>query len=395
MSNVRKLAPLLLLSFLAQNLYLPASAQEFSQALALYQQKEFKRAIPFFQKAQYKSSTAAKALYYEALCYHHLGNWVLAQVSYRRVVKDFPNSQEAKSALAVLAKLNPKSGVKQALQPLEDEREAEYKNLPAETKVSYEPIAGDPRFSVPVKINGVSTKMMFDTGAAVTICPRRWLDAQKIKVKTSGRNQRLGGILGDIYTKTGTVKLTVGAITRTMPVYVVEDSDNNSNTPPLLGQTFFKDFEYQIDTINRTLHLKKLKTLKQKTARAPLYKNFGKNAVPYYQENNHIILTVEIEGRECEMILDTGDPYMTFSEQQFAQLNLSHTRIGRFSGGNRSILMINTVKIGSIEKHHVPAVVYPSSPVKRPILGQAFLEGLKYTLDPVNHVINFENPYSP
>ncbi|MGD9683325.1 MAG: retroviral-like aspartic protease family protein [Candidatus Obscuribacterales bacterium] len=381
---------------------LPAQASEYNRAVSLFEKRDYSGALALFEKARKNGDNEANSAYYEALCYHHLGKMDQAKAAYTRVINNYPHSKVARLALTFMLKIDPDLRKKhqEAIESIKAEGRDSYSKLPEEVSVKYKKsISG--HMLVPVKVNGVSTEMMLDTGAGVTYCRRIWLDAMGIKPDSGNSpGMKIDGVGGEIRTSAGLVTIEIGNLSRTTPIYIEEKSKAMKTDPfafeniPLLGQNFFQDFICEIDDKNQILRFKKTDA---KKASGRSTGALADNEVPFFREGNNIVVTVKINGRECEMFFDTGANALSFADRHLAGCGLNRPTSARSSqaegvGGQKQGFQfyVDSVSLGPIEKHNVGAAIMINSRFSRPLLGQTFLSGLKYTIDPTRNVIIFE-----
>jgi len=245
--------------------------------------------------------------------------------------------------------------------------------------------------------NGKPTTVMFDTGAGATTCYQSLLDRLGVEPKWTGQAGRVTGVGGEVATKLGLITVQAGSMTRLLPVWVQQDhgrgGKNSVSDLPLLGQDFLKGYAYEID--NRAKQVIMTKSLGNPAGASR--GRLADNEVPFEREGNHVIVKPKINGRECEMILDTGAGIVAFADRHLAMCGLNtptSARQGGASGvgGKRQgyNFYIDSIKLGPIEKRHVPAVVMMHSNFPKPLLGQPFLHDIKYEIDPVRKVIKFK-----
>lgn len=381
---------------------LPVQASEYSQAVSLFEKRDFGGALSLFEKARNNGDNEANAAYYEALCYHHLGKMDQAKAAYTRVINNYPHSKVARLALNFMLKIDPDLRKKhqEAIESIRAEGRDSYSRLPEQVSVKYKKsISG--HMLVPVKVNGVPTEMMLDTGAGVTYCRRIWLDALGIKPeKGNSPGMKIEGVGGEIRTSTGLVNIEIGNLSRTTPIYIEEKGKSMRTDPsafeniPLLGQNFFQDFICEIDDNSQILRFKKTDGKKASGHRKGA---LAENEVPFFREGNNIVVTVKINGRECEMFFDTGANALSFADRHLAGCGLNRPTSARSSraegvGGQKQGFQfyVDRVTLGPIDKQNVGAAIMINSSFSRPLLGQTFLSGLKYTIDPTRNVIVFE-----
>lgn len=386
----------------------PAQASDYTDAEALFAKKEYLKAAVLFQKAQTKLENAANAAYYEALCYHYLRDMEKAKLAYIKVVNKYPESEASRNSIKVLCKIDPSIAKKysEVMDGISVKQDQDYAKLPEKASVGFSRNRFAPgHLIVPAIVNGVETFMIFDTGASSTHVTERWLAMQGIKPKYTKYTGRAMGVGGEVNTRIALLTIQVGELERTVPITVQEGSGSlggAANNPltenPLLGQTFYKDFIYEIDDTNHRINFKKLaaRPNEDKKTKSNKYQRLAANEVPFYYEGNSIIVAVKINGRECEMIFDTGAGSIAFADRHLAACGLnrpieSMQGQGGGVGGKRQAygFFLDSVQLGPVEKKNVECVVLMHTPFPKPLLGQTFLSGLKYTIDPGRKVIIF------
>ncbi len=388
---------------------LPVQANSYDEAVNLYEKRDYEKALPLFQEAEKSGVQPSRAAYYTALCYHQLRKAREAKAAYLHVIHRYPTTLVAKEAMGILEKIDPgfaryKNAV---LKRYEDEQDNDYQELPEEIRIKYRNVGGTGHMIVPAQINGVPIKMMFDTGAEVTMSKQSFLDRNRIKIEKTEPSITVQGVGGEVRTRVGPVNLTVGKMTRTIPLQIEQDQATSKVSDglgplgqlPVLGQNYFKDFEYQIDDTNKSLIFKRLSTT-QVASIASTKRSIVKSdlEVPFYRLDSNIIVTAKVNGRECEMILDTGCHTVAFADRHLAPCGLSlptqSLNKGESGGiGGKRIdydFRVDSIQLGPVIRKNVHCSMLLHSKIPRPLLGQTFLKGLKYTIDPSRNVIRFD-----
>jgi Retroviral aspartyl protease. len=312
---------------------------------------------------------------------------------------------------------------------------------------------------MPATINGVEVKMLLDTGAAISTCNQSFLDSQGIRVTETKSKMTLVGAAGEVITHNVIATIGVGTIKREVLLAVLQDqheksvpqkpqeelstppsstgtgssgassgnpndtsstntSDASTNTtdggtqttkkrsgtgrhvvrplqaptvePPILGQNFLKNFQYTIDDPAETVTFY---GDRKSLGVAP-----GKD-VPYMSDaDGAIFVHPKINGKECEMQLDTGAALITLADRHLSMCGVNipaeslkqkgAAGIGGSKEGYR--FKIDNIQLGKVAKKLVDARVLLDTRFRKPLLGQAFLQGLKYTIDPFRKVVRFE-----
>lgn len=315
---------------------------------------------------------------------------------------------------------------------------------------------------MPATINGVEVKMLLDTGAAISTCKQSFLDSQGIKATETKTKMTLVGAAGEVITHNVIATIGVGSIKRNVLLAVLQDqhekndpqkpqeeqstspsgtgssgtsgasgstTDSNSTNssdgstsasdgstsattsskrrsggtgrhvvrpfeptvePPILGQNFLRHFQYTIDDPAETVTFygdrKSLGT-------AP-----GKD-VPYTSDaDGAIFVHAKINGKECEMQLDTGAALITLADRHLSMCGINIPAESLKQKGAAGIggskegykFKIDNIQLGKVAKKLVDARVLLDTRFGKPLLGQTFLQGLKYTVDPFRKVVRFE-----
>jgi len=157
---------------------------------------------------------------------------------------------------------------------------------------------------------------------------------------------------------------------------------------PLLGETFYKDYEYTTDPGANTI------TFHKKGATASLYGD--KYAVPFTREGNELVVTAQVNGKSIQMYFDTGADNIAFSPMHLKQLGLEIPEehgegmsIG-VGGTTRTVhFNVDSIKLGPVEKRNIEVGVVDQSQMPHPLLGQNFYSGWQFTIDNDRHVIRF------
>lgn len=372
----------------------------YNQGVALYNQKNYKAAAPYFETAMRNSSWDSNAYYYAALTYQQLGDWTRAKQTYREIMKRFPGSQAANLAGSVLQRYDPEFVRRMSGQGSQTStggmssggvmyrsgsRSADYDQLPNEGKIYFQRVRNSQ--VVDAQVNGRPIAMIFDTGAEACVFGKNHLKQLGINPPTGEPTGKSSGVgsAGTVGTWEMPVDLRVGNIVRHNFTVAVQDE---MPCDPLLGQTFFRDFEYTTDPGANTIAFKK------KGATDSLYGD--RNAVPFVKEGRELVVNVQINGRSCPMYFDTGADQISFSPGHLKSLGMSipedaqegtSTGIG---GSTKSYnFSIDRIVLGPIDKSNVEVSVVEASRMPKPLLGQNFFKDWQFTIDNDRHVIRF------
>ncbi len=371
-----------------------AAGSSYDRGVALYNNKKFSEALGQFEAADIPANQAANAAYYRALCYHQMGKLKEAILAYKFVVTKYSQTTVAQNAIKTLIKLDP--SVRKAVENNPLNKGIDWTGLPDEVEIPYKKGFGGHMF-VHAQINGAPVTMLFDTGAEPTMCPQSYLNQHGVVVHRTSSGGSMKGVGGEAQFYVAIAEVQLGQLKRQMAIMVEEDEaamlNNNASSMrvPLLGQSFFKDVPYEIDDAQHMIIFKK------PAAKGGVAIHSSDREVPFFREGEHIIIRPKINGRECEMILDTGAQTVAFADRHLAQCGLNRPvaaargKSGGVGGVREGFeFYIDSIVLGPIERRNVPAQMILNSNFPKPLLGQSFLNGLRYTIDPVRNVIRFE-----
>ncbi len=233
------------------------SATKIQEAYVHYQAHRFKEATVAFDQYILTNPRDANAIYYDALCHQQLGNMPRAKSLYRQVVQASPGSQVASYAESILVKLDPSyrsSSSGTAAQRSQNTTnnfaapsapsESSSIQGPDQANVYYRP--NGKQMMLTVEINGHPVEMMLDTGAPGICIGRDQLKSIGVTPPEGAPTGQTGGSSNSSSIGTWGMRtsLKVGPFTDpNCMLQVMQAEDNNA----LLGQTFIKHFEYQVD----------------------------------------------------------------------------------------------------------------------------------------------------
>ncbi len=387
----------------------PAMAdQYFNAGLTYFNQRQYQKAAPYFEYALRNSPWDSNAYYYLALTYHHMGDTSRAKQMYRQVVERFGAAPAAAMAGAALKKLDPNYQMRKGLPGVTgytpgvaaqpgvsniqvqsgDRPSADVASLPNEAKIYFTPVSNSMR--VDAQLNGRGIAMIFDTGAESCVFGKNHLQQVGLSVPTGKADGLASGVGSskpiDVWKMMVTLK--VGSIVRNnFPISVQENLD----TEPLLGQSFFKDFQYTVDTGANSIHFKKKGGAVASTGGRDPY------AVPFTREGNEMVVDVDVNGRSCKMYFDTGAAgTIAFGKTHLSRVGLSvpddaedevHRGVSGETAGKAFV--VQRVKLGPVDKRDVRVAVIDQSAMEKPLLGHGFFGDWQFTIDNQNKVIRF------
>jgi clan AA aspartic protease (TIGR02281 family) len=358
----------------------------FTQGTALFKKQEYLQAFESFAKAVQIQPDNADAAYYLAVTLHHLGHLDKAKEQYKFVVDTFPGTAAAQQAASILHQLSVA-------------KQAESAGLPKETWVKYERRGNS--IEVDGLVNNHPVKFDFDTGAERCLLTPVQLKQLGMSMPT-GSPSGYGAGIGQskpIPVWHLNIDLKVGRIERrNFPVLV-------SSVPmdfPLLGQDFYRDFEYSIDSASKTIsfrhHCLGTTPVVKKTAPALTVDSAGHYIfnVPFVKEGNSLIVSALINGKNVPMVFDTGAVFCLFSKSEASQAGISvdtHRPAFSISGLSGQTMaqvgIISGIKLGPIERHNFAIGISDQANTAKPLLGQDFVGDWNYTIDNQQQVIRF------
>jgi predicted aspartyl protease len=368
----------------------------FERGVAEYQLKHYAEAANLLDAANAEGSAGPDSFYYAALAHEQLKHFKMAGRLYQTVIEQFPNSPA--SVLAKNAIKRPE--FLEMLSPFSsNSRKASLDSLPRETYISFHDRNG--ALLIDGAINERPIKMIFDTGAAACCCSVHNLEQLGIECPAGKPDLFIAGV-GSKDKIPGwkmLVTLSVGRIVRQkFPIFV-----STVDLPaPLLGQNFFRDFQYTIDKNAQTISFKRVDRDQATSTAMPTktvvtVNSSGKYeyAVPFNMDGQAVIVVAKINGRDCPVQFDTGASICMFSTNQIDAVGgakATGRHISVTGAGGMTVCQLfelSSLQLGPITKPVIVAVS-DQSRMKYPLLGQNFFKDLQYTIDYTNHVIKFE-----
>lgn len=370
-------------------LFVPVQADaSFDSGVKHFAQGKYQEALASFHASESGGMKEAKLYYYEALCNQQLKNYDRARLLFQYVVKQFPGTDAANLSAQAL-------GGSLSTQPATS---ATASAQPQETTIPFSSNHFARHILVNVLVNGQPVTMLLDTGASYTTFAQSVLTKAGIKIPTVKNAMRVVGVGGESSVSVGRVMIQFGEISQLVPICIQDDTiPGTASSMPLLGQSFLSAFNYEIDYRSRTVRVVRIKPESvEKPKRGVASRPRDNNAVPFHRDGNLIEVTAKINGRECDMILDTGAESVAFSDKTMAALGLnvptnSNRSYASGVGGRREgySFSLDEVQLGPIVKKYVRASSANYMAISKPLLGHSFLEGTAFTVDNEAHVIRF------
>jgi clan AA aspartic protease (TIGR02281 family) len=401
----------------------PAFAEPmFDSGLQAYNQKDYKRAIAYFNIAISHNPGNADAIYYHALSSQAMGDQKSAIRDYASIVSHNPNSQAGQYAVRALARLDP-SYLRQL------QRTSNGSGAPASSAgygggrmssggsirsyaggsgaVAGDDLAGlsesttvyftpghNAQILVPVSIDGRPLEMVFDTGAHGVVVGKNHLAEMHIPAPTGPPTGSGGGVGSSsaIPTWDLTADVKLGSISRKMKLMVYE----NMTLHPLLGQEFYRGYDYEIDSDSHSLRFHK------KSSSSGGGSAYG-SGVPFERLKempSHHVVMVTVNGKPMRMIFDTGADGVVFTPEQArsAGINIPENAEQQRSVGvggetSASLFPINSISMGPISKRDFTIGVVQHAAMPFPLLGRTFYEDYTYRIDEGGKQIFFKRSH--
>lgn len=389
----------------------------FRAGVQSYQKGDYKKAYSYFSAAGKNNPYDADNIYYQAMTLQRLNNNKEAVKLYASLVSNFSYSNAGKLAAGALNRLDPEyynqltkrnqsptsgrsanvtsvTGRARGTSGGGEGQSADFASLPSEARIPYTKDGG--LLMIDASINNRSMKMFFDTGAEGCVFGKNQLrEAALSEPKGASTGLSFGvGSSGSVETWSMPVTLKVGNIERKNFDIQVQAS---MNVKPLLGQSFFKDYQYTIDKTSEdsgTIHFVKKSPAGSSTHTASAGRDLY--AVPFQRSGRNLIVNVEVDGHPMTMFFDTGASNVAFTSEQLKKANIpipedAQTSVSAGIGGETTAQIFNVkrIKMGPIEKSNFPVSCVGSANMPYPLLGQSFFGDWQYTIDNAGSVIRF------
>lgn len=418
-----------------------ASAEsEFNTGVQYYKGKNFRSAAKEFENSITHGNIKAPVFLYAAYAYQAYGERDEALRKYHQIADLFKDTQAATMARQAIARLDQtnswvdrkpqlldelKSQLKSQLQAnlkvddkskpktktatktgektdntlddtMEDETPQKATKLSASTpsvaRVFYK--SDHDEIMVDVRINGRTIPMVFDTGAPGICIDKEMAQSLGLAVPRGKADGATGGSSNmtniDFWNINATVQ--VGPISKENTRVKIYEK---IHTRPLLGQGFFKDFDYTIDHSAKCIEFRK----------KGMSNSGGKGySIPFTfkKEGRRIIVEVDINGKKGPVMLDTGNTASGISfhsKDQMKKFGINQlpddAKLSSTTGvsGSGSCYRFNLprIKLGPIEKTDLNADLANEvdDDEDLPLLGQDMLSGWQFTIDMEKKVIHF------
>lgn len=364
------------------------AANPFNDGVALFNQKKYSEAQEKFDQSMTTGRTANK-LYYAALSRIYQGDTAGGTKLLREVSTTYPQSQEAVNALQYL------SGTRKSSQSSSastsrlstasvSQRETDNSSLPDRVSIPFRRGLGGHLY-VEGEVNGRPLTMIFDTGAESCAFGQNHLDAAGITQKGSFAGYA-SGVGGHVEVSQMTADIKVSNLKRTIPIIV----QKKLTAPPLLGETFYEGYAYDID--NRSGIIRFTKKGASGNNNSIGYDTID---VPYSLAGRNMMVQIEVEGRTIDACFDTGAAGVVFGLTDAQRIGLTIPQDAAIVASSgiggvvpSAMFNVRSIRLGSIQKTNFPIRVLMGS-LPYPLVGQNFFGDRKFQIDQEKRVIRF------
>lgn len=230
-------------------------------------------------------------------------------------------------------------------------------------------------------IGGRTMEVMFDTGAACSYFGRDQLTAAGAKFFPTGEKTQSQGVGGIVEVEICMCEVRLGDITRTVPLMVAP----TGAMTPLLGQTFFNPFRYDIDTSAGIIRFYKKGGSQSE--------GFDTINVPFVPVGNELEVPISINGHSGTAYFDTGAGCTMLSMNQLRSMGIpvntdQPMMVSGVGGGSIAFRMrVDRFQVGQVQKNNFDIVASPSCSFS--LIGQDFFKDKRFSIDNEARVIKF------
>ena len=376
----------------------------YNEGVKLYTARNYKAAAAQFETAMKTMPNSPDAIYYCALCNQLSGNRTRAKQLFEYLLNRFPQSRVAPMAQTALGQLSALSqavgapGVRTGSSKNSggsgrrfrgDDNDSDLAAVPDLVRIPFEKHGND--IIVQVVVNNRSVPFILDTGASSVAIGYNHLKEWGINKTEGSQKFKIGGV-GDGFAVgwNQNLDLKLGPIFRRDFPCTIQDS---MPTEPLLGQTFLKSFNVNIDDSTRMVLLAK----KAGSAAAQVaHRSYYAKEVPFKRNSSgHIVVDAAINGKPLKMIFDTGAESTCVTTSDWQKMGFSipsdaKETISRGVLGDSKtyVFPVERVQCGPIVQDNFIINVIESDK-SIPLLGMSFYGKFKYAIDTNRNMIVF------
>ena len=373
-----------------------ASGDPYATGVKLLTARQFAPALQHFNQAIKVNPRNAMAYYYIGLAKHYQGDRAGAMEAYSKVVSDFSGSDACNLALRGMQSIDPTilqqlglagGGGGGRSRPNSSGAVSSGDDIvPNESRVNF--TKEHNCMILDGRVNGRSTRMMFDTGAENVVLGMNHIRDMGLNLGKSTQSVNVFGTGSGGPKKAAVynIELSVGNIIRkNFPVIVQDEMDNY----PIIGQSFLYDLKFSVDNNNNSITFQKRTG---QTSSQPI----TANDVPFERQGKELMVMTQVDGRNVPMWFDTGASWITFTQSQAQACGITVPDDARemstkgVAGTSRTrFTRVRSIKLGPVEKRDVEVGVVDHSAQPYPLLGGNFLQDQQYSIDYDRGVIHF------
>lgn len=405
-SSLLALAPVSLLMCLNP---IGAQTNNFESGVQLYKAGQYAAAANKLLGAVRYPGKEGAAYYYLGCCYYKLNRMAEARPLYRTVVNDYPQCREATLAAQMLHRLDPSyippAGLGDAPQTVSSSNVPtasqvaslaaavagkaqgfpgeDFSKLPDEARIPFTTDSSG-HMRVTCYLENRPIEAWFDTGANAYF-GKNHLSASNIPLPRGEPNSHSSGWAGNsVPCWRQSMHVQLGNLTRLAPVTIEE----NMTLMPLVGQEFIQGYQCEVDNNSHYIVLRKASAFKNASSSqiSSLYD------VPCVRRGMRDYVTMSINGKKLEVLIDTGANSSTFNPADLASIGVrvpddAPRKTASGVGGSFSLQTIYAeCRLGPIWKKDFPIDVGGSA---GSAVGQDILSSQRFTIDRERNLMRF------
>jgi predicted aspartyl protease len=405
----------------------PVAGSNFDQGVIFFKAQRYKQAENYFATQVKANPSDLNSYYYLGLCCQREKDYARARTIFTYLSSQSPDSEAGRRALTALDEINvaspqtasatasaaaastnavtsgsrpsSASGQSNSSQSASNGGSRRSRYVPSTDDLASLPAQEDVYFTgsgtqicVAAEINRHPVTLIFDTGAGDVVIGKNQLAEMGLKLDMSEKpDARTAGSSNSSVVDVWRVpcEVRVGRIVRKLPISVLDNNQAN----PLLGQSFFKDFQYKIDYPAHRISFVRKGVQNDATA---------STGVPFTwdpEAPDKMLVNININGRNCPCWFDTGNSAdgISFGKNTFQKLGLSipidavkAQTYGVTGSGQCSQFRVPYVRFGPIDKTNVLISVHEDDGMGKPLLGQSVYNAYEYSVDNERKLIFFK-----
>lgn len=283
------------------------------QGMKLFKAKDYAKAAAYYEQSIKNVPWESSPYYYCALSYHYMRDFKKAKEKYALLVEKFPGTEASNNAIAALNQLDPeymkksaviggrtapaassgKGAVAAAMAAASQGQNNGTVEGQPQARVTFRKNQSD--MVVDVRINGRTTRAIFDPNAEATIFSRQQLAALGIQAPKGATEFK-----GDV---------DLGGVVRKGAPITIDDSGQ----PAKIGQSFLEAFNYKVDETSKFIDIRRKGGAGAASSGAE---------ISFTKDGKDIVVTAEINGRGTPMIYDPQGDALEMSSRSAKALGL-------------------------------------------------------------------------